>query len=211
MTDFEREYESFHSDTIKRYRDLLKKSSIIIKMGKGKIQDYSDFFLYSCYLKEFTKDDKGGSLVSQSDINKAAADLLELIKKDIETGDVKTKAKAYTYLAAICHYQKEDNKKALECYDKAVSLDESILIDRAQFKNLHLNDRDGALVDLNRALELEKDPDIISIIKSNIEDIDIIRNTDKTLADIKFEWIKIIAIIIFGLIFIAYRIYLALN
>ena len=211
MSDFEREHESFHSDTIKRYRNLLKQSSIIIKMGNGKIKDYYDFFLYSCYLNEFTKDDKGGSLVSQSDINKAATDLFELIKKDIETGDAKTKARAYTYLAAICHYQKKDDKKALECYDKAVSLDEAILIDRAEFKNLYLNDRDGALADLNRVLEVEKDPEKISIIKSNIEDIDIIRNANKTLADIKFERIKIIAIIIFVLIFIAYRIYLAIN
>ena len=144
--------------------------------------------------------------MNRETIDKVANKFLVLIKKDITNGTPKIKGEAYCYLAHICIYKGEMHK-ALECYNKAVSLDKELLVYRGDFKNTYLNDRAGALADFNEALSVTQDPEQIEYINFQIQGIDVLRNADKHLKEVKSSILQIWLILIAGIIFIAYKIY----
>lgn len=206
MTD---KHEDFREQVVRDYRDQIKKYSQEIRMGDGSTLNYSMLFNAYWHLYQFSSRDNKKPDVDKEVVEKACNQLLLKIREDITKGN----ADAHTYccLADIYIYR-ENNEKALECYDKAVALDESCCLSRGDFKNIELNDREGALEDYNKALAAEKDPERIELIKDSIESIDIFRNTDKIIAetDKTIRDIKIRSFLIFGalILYIIFKIYI---
>ena len=137
--------------------------------------DVYDLFSAYAGLYSFTEDDKTGPLGSKDDVEKIAQKLLVYITKDIKEGTDEQKGNAYFYLSSICIFR-EDIPKGLECLKKAVEFDPRHLTDLAYYKNYKLDDREGALADYNKALQVLKDLSDIERIKSSIADIDSLRN-----------------------------------
>lgn len=202
------EHEDYREQVIKEYRDQVKKYSQEIRMGDDSTFNYSMLFNSYWRLYQFSSTDDKKPDIDKEVVEKACNQLLLKIKEDITKGNAD--AHTYCYLADIYIYR-EDNDKALKCYDKAVALDESCYLNRGDFKNIELDDREGALEDYNKALAAEKDPEKIELIKDSIESIDIFRNTDKILAetDKTIRDMKIKSFLIFGalILYIVFKIY----
>lgn len=204
--DFEKKFDDFRKETIREYKTKIAKYSLIVKNKNASTSDYADLFVACRSLYKFTKNEKGGPLISKDKVDKLADKLLVLIKKDITEGTPAIKAKAYCCLSYICVYR-NDKQRALECYNKAVSLDKTFLSERADFKNVILNDKEGALADYHEALSVATDPATIDSIKFSIEHIDTLRDVDKSLKEVKWGDIKLLLFLILSLVIIALRIF----
>lgn len=208
--DLEQRLDNFRNETIRGYKTEIAKYSLIVKHKNASTMDYSNLFVACHSLYEFTKGDKDGPLISKDKVDKIADKLLVLIKKDITEGTPAVKGQAYCSLSYICVHR-NDKQKALECYDKAVSLDKKFLIERADFKNAFMDDREGALADYNEALSITTDPDTIEYIKYNIEHIDVIRDANKSIKEAGWAYIKIILFIILVVILFVLKIFSIFN
>lgn len=200
------EIEQDHYKYIKEYKNKINTYLMQIKNGNADINVYGSLFNDSHFLYIFTKDDKGGPRVSKKTIDDAANQLFILAEKNLEHEDSYVRAQAYAYLATIYHYR-EDNNKALECYNKAVEEDSSFLLERGSFKNVKLKDRAGALADFNQALAQAKDQDQIELINMHISNIDLLRDTDKLLSESKWLNVKFFIIIGAVVLYICYVLY----
>ena len=199
--DFDAEHEKFMLETIQRYKEEVERYSLEIDKGDDSASTYSLFFQAYKALYEFTKDDKKYRCVDKSIIDNICETYRAKTQKELNEN--KNIAYNYCHMADIYEYKK-DNKKALEYYNMAVAEDESTLTSRAQFKNHVLNDRNGALADYNRALEIETDPKEREMIQHCIDNIDLIRNSDKLIRDTNIQIILIVIGVIAYILFQAY-------
>lgn len=199
-------YTDFYKNTVKEYQNSIKNYSVKVNTENPDIADVANLFIAYTGLDEFTKGRPENNLVNKATIDKIINKLLVLIKRDLNQNNTKVKGEAYCYLATICIYKKEF-QKALECYNKASDLDKYFLAYRADFKNTCLNDRAGALADYNEALAATDDPEHIEYINFQIQGIDVLRNADKHLKEVKSTCLQVWLILIAGIIFIAFKIY----
>ena len=132
-------------------------------------------------------------------VDNICANLLSKVNEEIAQG--KNIPLNYCHLAEIYDY-KNDKNRALEYYNMAVNEDESYLSTRAEYKNYALNDKNGALADLNRALELTQDPQEREYLRFQIDHIDIIRDTDKTIRSTNIQVFIYIAALIGFIIYV---------
>lgn len=201
------DYDRFFQDTIKEYQEDIRKYSLKISEPDASTSDY--YYLFSAYwgLYKFTKDEKVSDAlkIRKETIDEIANKLLVYIKKDIEQGDDRVKSLACVYLSNVYDYR-GDKQKALEALDKAVSMNTSCLLHRADYKN-YLNDRNGAIADYKQALEVLTDPEEIEIAKFSLKNIDNSRDVDKLVNQVEFEVIKIYLTIAIVVIIIIYQIY----
>lgn len=202
--DFEAEHKQFMIDTIQSYKDEIEKYSLKIDKGDDSVGTYAMFFQAYKALYEFTKDEKKYRCVDKAVVDNICNNFELKVQRELaENKDI---AHNYCHMAEICIY-KDDRKKALEYYDMAVREDESTLTSRGQFKNLELNDREGALADYKRALEIETDPNEREMIQHFIDNIDLIRNSDKLIRNTNIQvWLIIIAVVAYC-VFQAYVIF----
>lgn len=202
------EKADFRQEIIQQYRDEVKKYSQKIRMGDASTFNYRKLFNAYWHLYELSVQDDGKPDFDKETVDKVCNQLLAKIKKDITDG--KADGFTYCYLADIYTYR-ENKEKALECFDKAVSIDESFNWHRGVYKDYVLNDREGALEDYNKALAVAKEQDKIDLIKDSIESIDLIRKTDEILAgtDKTLRNMKIKSLLIFGalILYILFKIY----
>lgn len=202
------EVADYRQEVIRQYRDEVKKYSQKIRMGDASTFNYRKLFNAYWHLYELSVQDDGKPDFDKETVDKVCNQLLAKIKKDITDG--KADGFTYCYLADIYTYR-ENKEKALECFDKAVSIDESFNWHRGVYKDYVLNDREGALEDYNKALAVAKDQDTIDLIKDSIESIDLIRKTDEILAetDKTLRNMKIKSLLIFGalILYILFKIY----
>ena len=204
-TGFEQELNNFYMDTIKEYKTQIAKYSLIVDSGKAVTKDYANLFNAYVGLYKFSQHNKNAK-VSKTIVDDICNKLMAYIKKDIVEGNSKLKAEAYTYLANVCIYRKK-KKKAMECYNKAVSIDKSFLMYRADFRNIAFNDREGALKDYNDALTVVTDPETIELIKFSIQNIDALRHANDTLKNVKMILFKSILIITVTILLVAAIVY----
>ncbi|MFQ8625696.1 MAG: tetratricopeptide repeat protein [Candidatus Gastranaerophilaceae bacterium] len=202
------EVADYRQEVIRQYRDEVKKYSQDIRMGDASTHNYDMLFNAYWRLYEFSIKDDGKPDFDKETVDKVCNQLLVKIKKDITDGIAD--GFTYCYLADVYTYR-ENKEKALECFDKAVSIDESFNWNRGEYKNYVLNDREGALEDYNKALAVAKDQDTIDLINDSIKSIDLIRKTDEILAetDKTLRNMKIKSLLIFGalILYILFKIY----
>lgn len=205
LDDFELQHEQFMQETIKNYQDEIKKYTLEIRKGEDTTSNYA--FLFQAYkaLYEFTKDDKKYKCVDKETVENTCAKLLLKVKEEMSQNI--NMADNYGYLSYVYEY-KENLPKALECLDKAVELDPTNLVTRGSFKNHTLNDREGALEDYKKALEIEQDPEQREFIQEHlINQIDLIRDTDKEIKRFHIKTTLVTIAIIAYIIFKIYRIF----
>ena len=200
----EDEYEKFVIETIQGYQDEIKQYSLDINNGDKSAEKY--MLLFSSYnsLYEFTQKDKKHQCITKDTVDRICETLLSKIKQEMTQG--LNLATNYCFLGYIATYKKE-NTKALEYYDKAVEIDEKTLLNRAQFKNHYLNDRQGALDDYNRALANESNPNERKIIQHLIKNIDLIRESDALVKSIHWQVIMVAIVIVLCTIYTIYKIF----
>lgn len=202
------EVADYRQEVIRQYRDEVKKYSQDIRMGDASTHNYDMLFNAYWHLYEFSIKDDVKPDFDKETVDKVCNQLLVKIKKDITDGIAD--GFTYCYLADVYTYR-ENKEKALECFDKAVSIDESFNWHRGEYKNYVLNDREGALEDYNKALAVAKDQDTIDLINDSIKSIDLIRKTDEILAetDKTLRNMKIKSFLIFGalILYILFKIY----
>lgn len=99
---------------------------------------------------------------------------------------------------------KKIKKRALDFYNKAVSLDLKYLIERGVYKNITLNDRKGALVDYNHALNVLTDEKDLQAVRVAIEHIDILRNIKNSEANFNILMFLIVLLLISSFVYILF-------
>ena len=205
LDDYEIEHEKFMQETIQRYQDEIKKYTFEIKKGEDTAFNYASLFQSYKALYDFTKDEKKYECVDKQVVENACSKLLIKIKDEMSKNI--NMADNYGYLSYVYEY-KGNLPKALECLDKAVELDPSNLIARGSFKNHTLNDREGALEDYKKALEIEQDSEQREFIQKHlIDNVDLIRNTNIEIKKFHIKTFLITAAIIGYIIFKIYMIF----
>lgn len=209
--DYSAEYENFMVETIQSYKDEIEKYSLEIDRGDNSSAKYSLFFQAYRTLYEFTNGDKKYKCIDKFIVDNVCDKFLAVVQEEMSKNE--NIASNYCHLAEIADYKK-DKKKAIQYYNMAVQEDESYISRRAQYKNHALNDRAGALADYARALEIEQDPKERGYIQHLIDNIDLIRNTDKTIRSSNIQVfiaiLTLIGVLIYAFGDIIYQIYKAI-
>lgn len=164
--------DKFMENTVREYKDEIEKYSLEIERGNDTVLNYAHLFQNYRGLYKFIhqKDKKYG--YKTRDIVDDICDRF-LAKVQDEMAVNKNMSENYYHLAYIISY-KGDNNQALEYFNKAVELDEKLIFARGEFKAYTLHDKQGALEDFNRALELASNKSEKKSIELVIDNIDIL-------------------------------------
>lgn len=196
-------YEQFMQNSQKQDFADIEKYSKRIRTSDASIEDYENLFnaYHSLYLSAKSKKTK--TEFTKEKMDAFVQEYLKKIYEVIDTGTSTEQGKAYCCLANIADYQK-DKKRALDFYNKAVSLDLKYIIERGVYKNITLNDRKGALVDYNHALNVLTDEKDLQAVRVAIEHIDILRNIKNSEANFNILMFLIVLLLISSFVYILF-------
>ena len=164
--------DKFMENTVREYKDEIEKYSLEIERGNDTVLNYAHLFQnYRGLYKFIHQKDKKYEYKTRDIVDDVCDKFLEKVQAEMSVN--KNMSENYYHLAYIISY-KGDNNQALEYFNKAVELDEKQIFARGEFKAYTLHDKQGALEDFNRALELASDKSEKECIELVIDNIDIL-------------------------------------